>query len=340
MATRKRLEKAAKVEVDEAGTMKSLQKKLFPMWTVTHAEIFEKLSKAKEGMDDKSIGVMELMVLYPGAVDPTVNYLKEDGKEVFITHVEEWLSKNMLVEDMQNYSRMFMLELQKQIGDAKAEIYNTLLPEIQALKDQVKSLTSTQNLHSNILRKKDTFDCEIIVTSPNPEWDLTKPRNEVLEVAQKYLEQVADGGKLQNNSVVSVREIAKAKDSTEPRYSVIVANPTIRHNLTHKASNDENLKAKIRRGVPPHERSNKVKNRKYKIASAMFNWESQANKTNIFSRVEYKNGEPYVQKYYGNCPQVSTTKAKAEREELVKPEGFVDTEHRKLLSGNVLTHRA
>ena len=338
----KALKSAATAEVKEAATMKDLQAKLFPLWKPLHADIFEKIASLKDGMYDDSVNLSELLVLYPGAVDD-VNYLKlpeAEAKKKFCARVEEWLASNMLVNDMHNYSKMFMEEVKMQIAETKKEIVEKYDPIIAELKDEIKQLRATANLHEKILKKKDVFDREIIVTNPQPPWDLSKPKEETIETAEKFLRNVANNGKLPPNSVVSIREIESAYGTEDPRFSVIMATQNIKQEIAHNASNDENFKKKIRHGVPPHVRQEKVRLRNYRIMSSQLNWESQQQNRSYYSRVEIqKDGEPIVQQYRDHCPQVSHTKAKAKRKELTEPKGFKE-EFRQLVSASILTSRA
>ena len=92
-----------------------------------------------------------------------------------------------------------------------------------------------------------------------------------IEAAEKFLKNVATDGKLPKNSVVSIREIESAYGTEDPRYSVIMATQNIKEEIAHNASNDENFKKKIRHGVPPHVRQEKVRLRNYRIMSSQQN---------------------------------------------------------------------
>ena len=325
------LRKYANENVNSAYKTDQLAKKIFPTWNGYTAKIFEKV--LKHGKNSKEVSLSELINLYPGAMKMgmEVEYNGNGGKQLFIQHIEEFLKREMMVEDMMTFSRIFSIEVSKKLQENKEEIRAEFSPRISALEKGQRRLETENAKLKEIIKKKPIYDRELILFDPE-DLDLNKtdddydPKNVVLGILGKHYD-----NKLPIGAIKSVKKIEKSKTGQE-RFAVIMANQQQRDIICFNAENDPVDKEKIKRGIPPHERAEKVKLYPFKVAAAQFNFESQVNKQLVFYRAEIDpiTGEVGIKKYHSKQPQVSATVAKAKEGKLTAHPHFKDEDHRKL----------
>ena len=324
--------------------MNSRQHELFPKWGPLMEDIYMRV--LEYGLANKEmIQTAELTTLYPMAVVPDADYRGDEGRDRLVNDIEKWKKEtqaravdlhdmSLLVYDMinetvdkaQNY-------LETVIEDTKEETKNEVLaklqPEIDELKRRLDANEAETKTLKSKLRLQNSVAKEIIVFNSK----VTANDEDATKDLVKYLQPFYKSGTLKPDHITYVRSLKDTKEG-DKRLSIQLASRTMQEEIVANSTHLKNGQNPIKAAVPPDIRAEKKVRFPYQMASAMYNYECKSKNLPFLSRVEKSKNKkvPYiVQKYANTAPEVSHTMDKWERNQIVKPKGYIEDQHQRYL---------
>ena len=301
---------------------------LFPHWNSFTSAIFERVNQ--KGLDDKSIKPEEIAMLYAQATRPGYDYTNK--RDELIKDVNDWKNSELIKDDLFVFTKHFQQTLTRQLEQQKKEILQEVDPRISELEKRSREQQNTIISLQEKVRYQDEVAREIVVTAPEPPWDLTQSNMQVKKQVANALKNLYTLADLTPEMVESVTPCQKSQKG-ELRYTIHFVTINIKQEICFRAQHDDTWKDKIRQGLSPDVRKDQVRKFPYDMAAAMYNYESVKNGHPCYARVEKdrKSGKYVVRTYASHQKQVSRIAAMAKADKIERPRNFVEEEHRKLL---------
>ena len=317
----------SKEATNSKAKLTALRQKLFPTWNSYAHRTYDRI--VRYGPESDSVTLGDLLLIYAGAQKLEKDYAK---KEDFLPDLEEWKQKGCNNQDLHEFTRLFSKQVGERLASNKVEILGEINPKMAAMQREINELRNDLYKLRDKTNHRDVVDREIVVTAPDPDWDLTKPFNDIRKAVIDYFQPFYPVRELEAEMIEKVGPVQAAPNG-DKRYSVIFKTLEIRQEICYRGEIKKEPKASFRRGRAPDERDDKVKRFPFAMASAKFNYESQEHKYPIFSRVERdrKTGHYKIQTYASNEKQVSRVAAQARAGTLTDPKLYKKEEHEKLL---------
>ena len=256
--------------------LKKQQQGLIPVLTATVLDLFR---KERDGVDG-NISTESWMMMYPGALDPDKNYLKDyekkkgEATKLIREDIAKWKQNNVTFNDMLNavidIEHRIEAKVDKKVGAAEKR----LTERIEVLEQAVIDLRAENKEKSREIAVLSYVHREILISGED--WsEFEDDFNKLKAKAEEFLGQFSTN--LGDDFVRSVSRVQTTDPDTGVineyfRYRILVANETQQSIICDAAKKDRRFRHKVKPGKTRSKRQVSSKNWPFTCASHQFNY--------------------------------------------------------------------